>query len=287
MFATALVALDRSAAEGPMLACLGDVAAMGVRRAILVHIVQTGYGMGAAYARKDVLEAWLEERAQPLRDAGLEVRVEVRAAGAVARDVLAAAAGHGADLIVIGSRGQTMLRGLFLGSVAREVLRLSTIPVRLEWIEAAGPDGAPQCERSCGTGLARILLATDFSRAARQAEEAAAALAAGGRTVDLVHVLCQGELARFAHWQVMANAALAALADSVRAAGGTPQLHLLEGKPSEAIARLARERDADLVIVGKHGQNWAESLAMGSTAAALCEIARRPVLMVPAARERS
>lgn len=33
--------------------------------------------------------------------------------------------------------------------------------------------------------------------------------------------------------------------------------------------------------VGKHGRGWVESMAIGSTAANLCEIARRPVLVVP------
>lgn len=43
----------------------------------------------------------------------------------------------------------------------------------------------------------------------------------------------------------------------------------------------AADSDTDLIIVGKHGQNWVKSMTIGSTAANLCEIARRPVLMVP------
>lgn len=287
MFHTALIALDHSAAEGPMLECLADLRSMGVAHVILIHVVRIGYGMGGAYAQKDALEDWLRDLAQPLREAGLEVDVAVRAAGEVAQDVLLAATEHGADLIVIGSRGQNMLRGLFLGSVARDILRISTIPVRLEWIEAIGEDGQTRCVRSCHADMQRVLLATDFSQAARPAEQVAAAMAARVAAIDVVHVLCPEELARFAHWQVMAMAGLSAIADDIRSGGGRPDVHLREGKPSEAIARLASERNADLVIVGKHGQNWAQSLAIGSTAAALCEIARRPVLMVPAMNERA
>jgi nucleotide-binding universal stress UspA family protein len=36
-----------------------------------------------------------------------------------------------------------------------------------------------------------------------------------------------------------------------------------------------------LIIVGKHGHNWIKDKIIGSTAAKICEIARRPVLMVP------
>jgi nucleotide-binding universal stress UspA family protein len=34
-------------------------------------------------------------------------------------------------------------------------------------------------------------------------------------------------------------------------------------------------------VVGKHGQGWIERMVIGSTAARICVIARRPVLMVP------
>jgi len=118
---------------------------MGVTRVILTHVVQVGFGQGASYGNKDVLEDWLQSRAAPLHTAGIEVEIDIRAAGEVAKDILQAARDHGADLIVIGSRGQNMIRGLFPGSVAREVIRLSALPVRLEWIEATGKDGDAAC----------------------------------------------------------------------------------------------------------------------------------------------
>ena len=284
MFRTALIALDHSAAQGPLLNCLSDLREMGVARVVLTHVVRVGYGQGAEYGNKGAFEDWLEECAAPLRDAGLDVEVDVRAAGEVAPEILDAAAAHGAGLIVIGSRGQNMVRGLFLGSVAREVIQLSALPVRLEWIEVNGEDGAETCERACHAGLRRVLLATDFSPQARPAEAAAAGLAGRAGGVDIVHVLSPAEAGRYTRWPIMARAALDNIAHEIAAAGCAAEVHLAEGKPSEEIARLAGERDADLIVVGKHGQNWVESVAIGSTAANLCEIARRPVLMVPVPR---
>lgn len=280
MFRTALMSLDHSAAEGPLLECLSDLRDMGVSRVILVHVVATGYGQGASFGNKHLLEAWLDERAISLREAGLDVVVDIRAAGTVAKEILQAAAAHDADLIVIGSRGQSLARGLFLGSVARDVLRLSTLPVRLEWIDTAADDSGG-CIRACHAGLQRVLLATDFSQAARVAESAAIALASRAKTIDLVHVLSADELTRFAHWPIMARAALDAVAAEIEAKGGQAEVHLIEGPASQAIAEVAEARAADLIVIGKNGQNWAQSMVIGSTAAALCEIARRPVLMVP------
>jgi nucleotide-binding universal stress UspA family protein len=52
-----------------------------------------------------------------------------------AEDILAIARDNSADLIVIGSRSQDIITKLFLGRVAREVIRKTTLPLLLEWIE--------------------------------------------------------------------------------------------------------------------------------------------------------
>lgn len=281
MFNKALIALDYSAAEGPMLECLTDLQDMGVTRVVLTHIVRVGYGEGAGYGNKEALEKWLDTCAAPMRAAGMAVDIDVRATGDVAKDILSAAQEHASNLVVIGSRGQNMLRGLFLGSVAREVIRRSRLPVRLEWIEAIEKAGEAACERTCHAGLKRVLLATDFSPHASAAESAAIKLSSLATVVDLVHVISPVETRRYARWPMMVQAALDDISGKVTEAGGQAKVHLLEGTASEEIGRLAKELDADLIIVGKHGQNWSQSMLIGSTAAKLCEIARRPVLTVP------
>lgn len=281
MSQTALIALDHSAAQGPLLECLSDLRDMGVSRVILIHVVQLGYGQGAGFGHKDILQDWLASRATPLRDAGLDVEIDIRAAGEVAKDIVDAAHEHGADLIVIGSRGQNMIRGLFLGSVAREVIRLSPLAVRLEWVEPADKEGDDACVRTCHAGLRRLLVATDFSPQAQAAELAATKLAHHAGSVDLLHVIRPDEAARYTRWLEMARAALSSIAQEIAAAGGKVEVHLADGKPSEQIAKAAADRDADLIVIGKQGQGWVESRTIGSTATNLCEIARRPVLVVP------
>ena len=276
MYATALIALDISPAEAAMLDCLDDLRAMGVARVVLVHVVRSGWTQGTALAKRDEYVAWLEGHAAPLRTAGLDVTADVRAAFEPGAEIRAAAAEHGADLIVIGSRGQSMARGIFLGSTARAVLRDSPLPVRLEWLEGDGNGGA----RACRAGLSRTMLATDFSRQAAAAETAAAGIDA--THIDIVHVVTPEQHARYPRWPVMARAALNAITQEIESGGAKAATHLPDGTPSAEIARLAAACDAQLIILGKHGQNWIESMLIGSTAANLCEVARRPVLMVPA-----
>lgn len=72
-------------------------------------------------AERQSLEAECEAAATRLRRAGLDATAEVRD-GDPAHQIIACARDRGAGLIVIGTRGQTGLRRLILGSVARNVL---------------------------------------------------------------------------------------------------------------------------------------------------------------------
>lgn len=54
---------------------------------------------------------------------------QVFAVGDPAAEIARLAAKHDADLVVMGSRGQTALKSLLLGSVATKVLAQSTVPL--------------------------------------------------------------------------------------------------------------------------------------------------------------
>ena len=59
------------------------------------------------------------------------------------------------------------------------------------------------------------------------------------------------------------------------------------GEPAETIVELARELDADLIVMGFEGLRGIERLrALGSVSRAVMEKTKRPVLIVPAVKER-
>jgi nucleotide-binding universal stress UspA family protein len=62
-----------------------------------------------------------ESVAEAMREAGVDASVQVRN-GDPAHEIVAAARAIGAGLVVVGTRGETGLRRLILGSVARNVL---------------------------------------------------------------------------------------------------------------------------------------------------------------------
>jgi nucleotide-binding universal stress UspA family protein len=78
------------------------------------------YAYGTA-AQRRATEADCEATAMRLRLAGMEADAELRE-GDPAHEIVLSARHHGAGLVVVGTRGQTGLRRLILGSVARKVL---------------------------------------------------------------------------------------------------------------------------------------------------------------------
>lgn len=278
MFSKILVGVDFSPAESSLLSCLPDLLNWGVEKVVLAHVIKVGYSQGAGYGHEGAYLAQLEKDAAPLREAGLEVDVSVTASGVVADELLRIAHEEGAELVVVGSRSHNFLYEVFLGSVAKEILRKADLPVLIERLEPSRAGDAATCAAVCSRSLERVLLATDLSERSSAAEEAALQLATKADAVDILTVLSDGggESERHAvenHHQELAR--------RMKQTGIVAESRIQIGGPADTITRAAQE-GYTLIVVGKHGRNWIEGKIIGSTAAKVCEIAQRPVLMVPA-----
>jgi nucleotide-binding universal stress UspA family protein len=69
-------------------------------------------------------------------------------------------------------------------------------------------------------------------------------------------------------------------AATAEAAGIRTQIDLLEGRPSERIVELARNRDVDLIVVGSRGRGALAAAVLGSVSDSILQHADRPVLIV-------
>jgi len=281
MFNKAVIALDLSPAEQPIVQCLPALRQWGINELILTHVMQIGYMQGVPLAHEKDYIDWLEQQASSLREAGFSIEVQVRVSGRPAEEILAVAKDHEADLIVVGSRGQNIVTKLMLGSVARQVIRETSLPVLLEWVEPMAEATQAHCAAVCQDTLEHIVFATDFSHNAAAAEKAALYLGSRAKRLDCLHVMTDRESGDSASEEALRKA-LDALMQRLES-GGVKQVEslLLSGKAPTEIARHANKNGASLIIVGKHGQNPISSLVIGSTAESLCEGAGRPVLLVP------
>lgn len=190
-----------------------------------------------------------------------------------------------ADLIVIGSHGRGGVAQLLLGSAADAVVRKASCPVLV----------VPPCARPAGDGRFRhIVCAIDFSPAALHAFRYAIRLASrDDAEVTLVHALemppelrerqiaaaFDVEAVRAAA-EAAARRRLEALSPGHDAPAVPTRAHVAEGPADRRIVELARQRSADLIVLGTHGRNALDRWVFGSNTHAVLRDAPCPVLTV-------
>jgi nucleotide-binding universal stress UspA family protein len=171
-----------------------------------------------------------------------------------------------ADLVVMATRDPSGMRTVLLGSVTARTVRSSPVPV----LTVRG-------EGLAGSAIGRILLATDFSPHSERAAELACAFARRfGARLDVLHVLeespayvrsISSELAAFEDKaRAIAARRLAEVGEQIERSGITAKTHLLEGRPGDTIVAEAERLEADLVVLGTHGNTGFARLALGSVA---------------------
>jgi nucleotide-binding universal stress UspA family protein len=185
-----------------------------------------------------------------------------------------------ARMIVMTTRGQGGLRGLFGGSVAEKVVRAARVPVLVVPMEGnrrllEGPilvalDGSDLAEAS-------LPIARDISTATAQP---LVLLQAWNAALPLGGDFALGGPSMVAEISAAAEAYLS----RVRLPG--EETVALAGPAASAIRDAADRLDASMVVVSSHGKGRALRLALGSTTEILRKTLRRPLLVVPVAAAR-
>jgi nucleotide-binding universal stress UspA family protein len=143
--------------------------------------------------------------------------------------------------------------------------------------------------------LRRIMHATDFSPASTAALKRAMAMAKADRAqLIIVHVMTPPSLALPGDGYIspslyedledsaraQAQKRLNAIVGRARKAGVRATGLLLEGVPHERVARAARAKKVDLLVIGTHGRTGLAKFFLGSVAARLIASVSCPVLTV-------
>jgi nucleotide-binding universal stress UspA family protein len=215
-------------------------------------------------------KAVLDPAQKCLAAAGLKTKAQY-VVGSPAEVVSRTATQGHADLVVMGSRGQTALKGLLFGSVTQAVLAASTAPLLVL------REGPPPRAASF-----RVVIAFDGSRHGLAAVRTALALgtlfgpAPQFRLLNVVDG--QADTADFD----AATAPALALFAKAKVGG---ELVRLEGRNAGdvIVAHLAAQ-PADLLVMGSHGRSAFKAVLLGSVATRVAARCKLPLLI---ARPRS
>ena len=279
MFEKVLVPTDFSIHSKRVLECVAYCP--GIKEATLVHVVTADW-LGAPMTTTDTLEERLEEEKrflQGTRKAGpLEIRsrLEIAVGGSVARALRRVSDEEGSSLVMMGAKGKSLIQGILLGNVAKDMLRYDDtdlMVMRHEMLE--GRNAADFCSRL----FSRVLLPVDFSEPSSQAVEEVRKIE-GLKDAVLVHVISGGESAEQIEACVKkAKEMLALLAKKLERHGVRASFQVLRGSPAEEIKALARKEQITLIAMSSHGAGWLKQ-AIGSTTYAVVSQADRPVLVI-------
>ena len=265
----------------------------------LVHVLSDTTGRGYPLAelveardaeQRDHDAAYMEELTRRLRTAGVQIRpalLKGKVGAALARHVDQVEV----DLVVMTTHGRGGLQRAWLGSTADYLVRHSMIPLLLI---------RPTREtREIGTtshpGFRRVLAALDGSGTAEAALRDALEIGlADDATLVLAHVVQPSVTATspyLPHTVQLTHEELAARqATMKRYLADIAREPWLEGRDIDtrvrvdfhaapAILELARELEADLIVVGTHGRGGLRRMILGSVADKVIRGTDRPVLV--------
>jgi nucleotide-binding universal stress UspA family protein len=204
--------------------------------------------------------------------------------GTPAERLLDAVNQDGAELLVVGSRGQGPIGSKLFGSVSRTLATDATRPVVV-----VPPESTPRTE-----GQGSIVCGIDGSDHAVAAARLAADLASRmGYTLLIVHALAelQSRLSYAgargttppASAQPDTQARLAQeIVDAAVAAAGPGATGVVEaGLPWDVLESVAEREDGRLIVVAGRGLSAVRAAAFGSVASKLATSSRVPVLILP------
>ncbi len=145
-------------------------------------------------------------------------------------------------------------------------------------------------------GIKKILVATDFSAASKQAAEYAVSLAeSAGAEILLVHAIdslpysVTDTFTVVDHRRALRKTAsflLESLREELARKGIAVKTRLAMGPAHEEIVRSARKDKADLIVVGTRGRTGVAHAFLGSVAEKVVRLADRPVVTVPVRRRK-
>ncbi len=279
MFEKVLVPTDFSAHSQRVLECVAYCP--WIKEVVLVHVVMADW-MGAPMSTLDKLEARLEEEKrflQETRKAGpfeVKSRLEVGVGSNVVRALRRVADEEGVSLVMMGARGKSLIEGILLGNVAKDMLQYDDtdlLILRYELLE--GREASDFCSRI----FSRVLIPVDFSEPCSQAVAKIRKIE-GLTEAVIVHVVSEGETSeQIEEMEKRSEEMLSFLAKDLEKQGIKTTYHVLRGNPAEEIKALARVEKATTIAMSSCGAGWLKH-ALGSTTYEVVRQADRPVLVI-------
>jgi nucleotide-binding universal stress UspA family protein len=235
--------------------------------------------------RREAVHEELERFIAPAKKRGSPVDYVV-AEGSAVEQVLSHAEQLPADLIVMGAHGRSGFERFVLGSVTEKVLRKAPCPVlTVQKGGAHRPEaGEPPFRRIvCGVDFSETSLrALEYSLSLAQEDDASITLAHVVESLPETGPLPPG-FDLDGYRRKLREELLERLKGFIPEHAPEwckPEAVVAEGKAWAELLRIAKEHDADLLVLGVHGRGPLDRLLFGSTTSQVVRRCEAPVLSI-------
>jgi nucleotide-binding universal stress UspA family protein len=291
MFSRFMIATDLSHASFALVRSLKGLQAFGAKQCLLLTCLSMGETTAMAFSLSmGAVESNLEKQKRILEEQGFVTTTEL-VLGFAKSEINRIAREHKYPLIVVGSRGRTLVGTDLLGGVASAVIHHATAPVLVVPVAMKEGQGEVRIQAGKGDFCEHVLFPTDFSENALQTFIFLKEMVGDrAKKVTLFHVQDKTRIEphladRLEEFNKKDLARLEDLKQILKAGGrGKIEIDLAYGYPYEEIMRVIRERDVRLVVMGSQGRGFIKELFLGSVSHNVVRNSDAPVLLIPAKR---
>lgn len=180
----------------------------------------------------------------------------------------------GADLIVLGSKGHSLINRFFFGSVSHSVVNHATCSVRVVRLKVAphtgpvrilaGVDGSPKANRAIEVITSRNWPADTEVRLVAAFDEDVLPLSVFGSQYSVSSIQ-----AAIREEQAALETAVSTAGEAITAAGLNVSTAVRPGLPREVLIEEVNNFKADTLFLGAKGHSMIDRLLIGSTSAAM------------------
>ncbi|MCK9197507.1 MAG: universal stress protein [Syntrophales bacterium] len=291
MFSRFIIATDLSLASSAVINCIGGLRAYGAKHCLLLQClsIQEASSIAASYTTAQI-ECMLKDHKRILEQQGFSVETKVLP-GFAKREINRIARKEGYSLIVIGSRGHSMVTEALLGGVAYDVVQQACKPILIVRLEKKQIEGNVRIQASRCDFSGHVLFPTDFSENADLVFTYLEKLLSDDvRHVTLLHVQDKTRIDphlkhRLEEFNEIDRVRLEKMKETLKLKGNSDiDIELVHGAPFTEIMRVIQDRDVNLVVMGSQGRGFVKELFLGSVSHNVARNSEASVLLIPAKR---
>lgn len=281
MYEKVLFPTDFAESAQKTVECIVDIP--GVKEVVLLHVIDATHPSKQGWIHGPHIEdakLRLGEQKEHLEKLGLIVttKVEIITYGNVSDVILKTADDEKVSLITMNAKGNSLIKGLLLGSASLGVIRHSKTDVLLMRHKLVEGLEGEKFEKFCHSIFTKVLCPTDFSETAEKTISFIKNLK-GVQEIILTHVITKGDTTE----EIDANVEEAKKKlDIIREkfADFKIENYVRVGHPAEEICSVAEDEDISLIAISSHGKSLVKELLLGDTTLDIVKVAKRPVLII-------